>query len=58
MKKKIFARKQSCEILGIILSLANLGMVGSSLVPNSLIFSDDILVNIQLVTFLLLSNIS
>ena len=46
MKKKIFARKQSCEILGIILSLANLGMVGSSLVSNSLIFSDDILVNI------------
>ena len=33
-------------------------MVDSRLVSNGLIFSDDIPVNIQLVTFLLLSNFS
>ena len=33
-------------------------MFGSRLSPNSLIFSDDILVDIQLVTFLFLSHIS
>ena len=32
-------------------------MVGSRLVSNGLIFPDDVPVNIQLVTFLLLSNI-
>ena len=37
---------------------AKLDIVGSRLVLNSLIFSDDILVDIELVTFLLLSNIS
>ena len=38
--------------------MAKLVMVGSRLVSNGLIFSDDIPVTIQLVTFLLLSNIS
>ena len=39
------------------LPLAKLDMVGSRLVSNGLIFSDGISVNIQLVTFLLLSHI-
>ena len=38
------------------LPLAKLDMIGSILVSNGLIFSDDISVSIQLVTFLLLSN--
>ena len=42
----------------VTLSLAKLDIVSSRLVSNGLIFSDDILVDIQLVTFLLLSNIS
>ena len=42
----------------ITLPLAQLDMVGSSLVSNGLIFSDDILGDTQLVTFLLLSNFS
>ena len=41
----------------ITLPMDKLDMVGSRLVSNGLIFSDDILVKIQLVTFLLLSNI-
>ena len=41
----------------ITLPLAKLDMVDSRLVSNGLIFSDDIPVDIQLVTFLLLSNI-
>ena len=40
------------------LPLAKLDMIGSKLVSNGLIFSDDIPVDIQLVTFLLLSNIT
>ena len=39
------------------LPLAKLDKVGSRLVSNGLIFSDDILVDIQLLTLLLLSNI-
>ena len=39
------------------LPLAKLDMVGSRLVSNRLIFSDDISVNIQLATILLLSHI-
>ena len=39
------------------LPLAKLDIVSSRPISNGLIFSDDILVNIQLVTFLLLSNI-
>ena len=42
----------------ITLPFTKLGMVGSTLVSNDLIFPHDILVYIQLVTFLLLSNIS
>ena len=41
-----------------ILPLAKLVMVGSRLVYNGLVFSDDIPADIQLVTFLLLSNIT
>ena len=39
------------------LPCAKLAIVGSRSVPNDLIFSDNILVAIQLVTFLSLSNI-
>ena len=39
-------------------SLARIDMVGSRLGPNGLSFSGDILVNIQVVTFLLLSSVS
>ena len=39
------------------LPCAELAIVGSRSVPNDLIFSDNILVTIQLVTFLFLSNI-
>ena len=39
------------------LPLAKLDMVSSRLVSNGLIFSDHILIDIQLVTYLLLSNI-
>ena len=42
----------------ITLPLAKLDMVGSRLVTNVLIFSDDILVDIQSVTFELLSDIN
>ena len=42
----------------ITLPLTKLGMVGSGLVANGLIFSGDTPVNIQLVTLLLLSNVS
>ena len=42
----------------IILTLAKLDMVCSSLVSNSLTFSDDIPLDIQLVTFLLFSTVS
>ena len=41
----------------ITIPLAKLNMIGSRLVSNGLIFSDDIPVDIQLVTFLLLSYI-
>ena len=41
----------------ITLPLAKLDMVGSRLISNGLIISDDIPVDIQSVTFLLLSNI-
>ena len=42
----------------ITLPLAKLDMVSSALVLNGFIFSNDVLVDIQLLTFLLLSNIS
>ena len=41
----------------ITLPLAKLGMISSKLVSNDLVLSIDIPVNIQLVTFLLVSNI-
>ena len=58
MKKNFFALEQSLRNLKITLLLAKLDMIVSRLVSNGLIFSDDISVDIQLVTFLLLSNIS
>ena len=42
----------------ITLPLDKLDMTGLRLVSNGLIFSGDILVNIQVITFLLLSSIS
>ena len=39
-------------------SLAKIDMIGSRLGSNGLIFSGDIVVDIQLVTFLLLSSVS
>ena len=42
----------------ITLPLTKSDMIGSRLVSNGLIFSDDIPIDIQVVTFLLLSNIS
>ena len=41
----------------ITLPLTKSDMIGSRLVSNGLIFSDDIPIDIQVVTFLLLSNI-
>ena len=55
--EKSFCIKAELLNFKITLPMANLDMVGSRLVSNGLIFSDDILVKIQLVTFLLLSNI-
>ena len=57
MKKKFFFTKTDLLNFKITLPLAKLDMAGSRLVSNGLIFSDDIPVDIQLVTFLLLSNI-
>ena len=42
----------------VTLILAKLDMFGSRLILNDLIFSGDILVDIQLVSFLLLCNVS
>ena len=63
MKKTIQRRRTFCTktvLLNFknILPLDKLDMIRSRLVPNGLIFSDDIPVDIQLVTFLLLYNIS
>ena len=55
--KNFFAAKQVVNFQ-ITLPLAKLDMISSRLVSNGLICSDDILVNIQLVTCLLLSNIT
>ena len=52
-----FCTKTELLNFKITLPLATLDMVASKLVSNSLTFSDDISVNIQLVTFLLLPNI-
>ena len=52
--EEIFCTKTEFLNFKITLPLAKLDMIGSRLVSNGLIFSDDI----QLVTFLLLSEIS
>ena len=56
-KEGLFCTKTELLNFNVTLPLAKLDMVGSRLVSNSLIFSDDIPVNIALVTFLLLLNI-
>ena len=56
-EEELFCAKTELLNFKITLPLAKLGMVGSRLMPNGLIFSDDIPVDIQLVTFLLLSDI-
>ena len=53
-EEKFFCIKTELLNFNITLPLAKLGIVSSKLVSNGLIFSDDIPVNIQLVTFLLL----
>ena len=57
-KEKLFCNKTELLNLKITLSSAKLLMLGSRLVSNGLIFLDDIPVDIQLVTFLLLSYFS
>ena len=57
-EEELFCTKTELLNFKITLPLAKLGMIGSRLVSNGLIFSDDIPINIQLVTFLLVSNIS
>ena len=57
-KEKLFCTKTELLNLKITLSSAKLLMLGSRLVSNGLIFLDNIPVNIQLVTFLLLSYFS
>ena len=57
MRNNFFVLKQLLNFK-ITLPQAKLDMVGSRLVENVLIFPDHIPVEIQLVTFLLLSNIS
>ena len=57
-EEELFCTKTELLNFKVTLLLAKLNMVGSRLVSNGLFFSNDIPVNIQLVTFLLLSNIS
>ena len=57
-KEEFFCTKTEFSDFKITQLLAKLDMVSSKLVSNDSFFSDDILVDIQLVTFLLLSNIS
>ena len=54
---KSFCTKTELSDFKITLLLAKLDMVGSRLLSDHLIFSDDISVDIQSITFLLLSNI-
>ena len=58
MKKSFFRTKTELLNFKITLPLTKLDMVGSKLVSNGLMFSDDIRVDTQLLPFLLLSNIS
>ena len=55
-KEKLFYIKAELLNFSFTLPLGKLDIVGSRLVSNGLIFSDDIPVDIQVVTFLLLSN--
>ena len=57
MKKNSFCTKTELVNFDITLPEAKFHMVGSRLVSKALIFSNDILANIQVITFLLLSNI-
>ena len=57
MKKNFFFTKTELLNFKFTLPLVKLDIVGSKPVSNGLIFSDDIPVNIQLVTFFFLSNI-
>ena len=56
-EEKLFWTKTKLLNFEFTLPLAKLDIVASRLISNGLMFSDDIPVNIQLVTFLLLSNI-
>ena len=56
--EELFCTKTELLNFKINLPLAGLDMVSSRLVSNGLIFSDEILVDIQSTTFLLLCNIS
>ena len=56
-EENFFRTKTELLNFKITLPLAKLDMVGSRLISNGLIISDDIPVDIQSVTFLLLSNI-
>ena len=57
IEEKLFWTKTELLNFKTTLPLPKLDMVGSIFVSNGLILSDDIPVNIQLVTFLLLSHI-
>ena len=57
-EEEFFCTRAKLWNFRITLPLDKLDMAGSSLVPNSLIFSDNIPVDIQLVTFSLASTIS
>ena len=50
-EEKPFFTKTELLSFDITLSLAKLGMIVSRLVSKGLIFSDDVLIDIQLVTF-------
>ena len=56
-EEELFCTKIELLDFKITLPLAELSMGSSRLVSNVLIISDDILVNMQLVTFLMLSSI-
>ena len=56
--EEFFCTKAELLNFKVTLILAKLDMVGSRLILNDLIFSGDILVDIQLVSFLLLCNVS
>ena len=58
MKKKLFGTKTKLLNFKVTVPLAKLDMVGSRLVSYGLTFLDEILVDIQLKTFLLLSSIT